>query len=150
LTILRGYVVAGRPHVQMLPMGSYDDWSRVVRAALVWAGVSDPAETQSGLQESADLERDAVAGLLRTWHGLLGSEPVTVADFLRRAEGLSSPTLRDAIVAMADSPGAGLPTSRRLGARLRNVRGRIVEGFVLERVREHTEQGATWRVRLTV
>lgn len=50
LTILRAYHVAGRP-VQHLPSwGSFEAWSEIVRAALVWVGLADPFETQRRAQ----------------------------------------------------------------------------------------------------
>ena len=41
LTILRAYVVAGRPE-KLTPMGSFTDWD-LIRGALVWLGMTDPS-----------------------------------------------------------------------------------------------------------
>ncbi|MDB5334993.1 MAG: hypothetical protein JWN70_612, partial [Planctomycetaceae bacterium] len=46
LTILRAYYVAGQPAVMLRPWGSFEDWSRTVRAPLVWCGQEDPALTR--------------------------------------------------------------------------------------------------------
>jgi hypothetical protein len=44
LTIVRAYIVAGYPIPPGLqPLGSYGEWTRLVRAPLVWLGLPDPA-----------------------------------------------------------------------------------------------------------
>lgn len=46
LTILRAFHVAGRPAQKIEEWGSFETWSGLVRAALVWTGLRDPFETQ--------------------------------------------------------------------------------------------------------
>ena len=46
LTILRAYIRAGRPELGLCPMGSFEEWSKTVRAALVWTGADDPYLTR--------------------------------------------------------------------------------------------------------
>ena len=47
LTILRAFVVAGRPGLDRLkPFGSFEAWSNLVRGALVWLGEPDPCITR--------------------------------------------------------------------------------------------------------
>lgn len=50
LTILRAYHVAGRPAQRLPSWGSFEAWSEIVRAALVWVGLTDPFETQRRAQ----------------------------------------------------------------------------------------------------
>lgn len=50
LTLLRAYHLAGRPAQRLAPWGSFGAWSSLVRGALVWAGCSDPSETQRRAQ----------------------------------------------------------------------------------------------------
>src|SRR5690606_23832657 len=46
LTVLRAFVVAGRPGLDKLtPFGRFEEWSDLVRGALVWLGEPDPCET---------------------------------------------------------------------------------------------------------
>ena len=52
LTILRAYCVAGRPKVDMMPWGRFEDWSTNVRAPLIWAGEPDPYLTREKLEEA--------------------------------------------------------------------------------------------------
>jgi hypothetical protein len=67
LTVLRGYCVAGRPDQGLPTWGSYEGWSGLVRAAVVWVGLPDPGATRLLLQEHADVAASAMAVLLAGW-----------------------------------------------------------------------------------
>lgn len=54
LTILRAYHVAGRPKQGLAAWGSFGEWSDLVRAACVWAGLVDPYRTQSRAAANMD------------------------------------------------------------------------------------------------
>jgi hypothetical protein len=49
LTVLRAYHIAGRPEMRA-PLGSFTDWSRWVRDALIWMGEADPCDTMEGMR----------------------------------------------------------------------------------------------------
>lgn len=51
LTILRAYIAAGRPVTNLPAFGSFEDWD-LVRGALVWLGLPDPALTRSAVKQS--------------------------------------------------------------------------------------------------
>ena len=57
LTVVRAYVVAGKPDVGLPPFGSFEKWSTLVRASLVWAGACDPCESREAVM--SDDERKA-------------------------------------------------------------------------------------------
>ena len=59
LTILRAWFVAGRPKAKLPAWGSFEDWSGVVRQAIVFAGQPDPAATRQEFVATAD--RDVMA-----------------------------------------------------------------------------------------
>ena len=107
LMVLRAYVVAGRPSVTMRPMGSYEAWSRVVRAPLVWLGMPDPAETQDALRETADTEHEQIHDVLTAWHDTLGDRAFTAKQILDRLQEDSlsgrERTLRDALCGWCES-----------------------------------------------
>jgi putative DNA primase/helicase len=81
LTVSRAYIAAGCPE-QLAPLASFDDWSRVVRSALVWLGREDPIKTM----EAARAE-DPVTSSLRA---LFGSWQHAVAAELKRSNQTSS------------------------------------------------------------
>lgn len=49
LTFLRGFIASGAAVDDSLILGSFEDWSRRVRAPLIWAGEPDPILTQAAL-----------------------------------------------------------------------------------------------------
>lgn len=51
LTVLRAYILAGRPDQDLTPWGSFEAWSLLVRSALVWAGQPDPCLTREVVRE---------------------------------------------------------------------------------------------------
>ena len=53
LIMIRAYIVAGRPGL-LTPIASYDDWSAMVRSALVWLGFEDPALTMELIKAEDD------------------------------------------------------------------------------------------------
>jgi hypothetical protein len=60
LTILRAYHVADRPRQTLPTWGSFPTWSRLVRGALVWTGLTDPYLTQQRASEELhEPENDA-------------------------------------------------------------------------------------------
>jgi hypothetical protein len=152
LTLLRAYIVAGRPAVTLRKMGSYEAWSAVVRAPLVWAGQPDPAETQDALRESADPEHEGLGALLHAWRAIYGDKARTarqVLGDLGDSDDHLDPkqhALHDSIAVLCDADAGRLPTLRKFGNRLRVRRGKIVRGLLLERAGD-SEDGATWRVR---
>lgn len=64
LTILRGFIAAGRPDQQLKPWGSFEEWSALVGAAIVWAGLTDPGETHTELRTTSDSEAGSLRQML--------------------------------------------------------------------------------------
>lgn len=131
LTILRGYVAAGKPSQGLTPFGSFEAWSNLVRAATVWAGLADPCDTRETVRQE-----DRSFDLLKMFiHGLeeidTGNEGVTAADIVRvlghpineDASPDPYPTLRAAVAESCPKP-----TPQKIAAALRKVRNRISEG----------------------
>ncbi len=134
LTILRGYCAAGRPTVGLKAWGSFEGWSALVRNALVWAGLPDPAETRAELDE-VDTDANTLAGLIGGWEELearVGRElgGCTIAQALDALRGDESEKqfarLRSALAELCPHPAGQLPTARRVGYGLRRFRGRVV------------------------
>lgn len=150
LTVLRAYSLAGRPDQRLRSWGSFEVWSELIRGAIVWAGLPDPAMTRDGLIAAGDARRDAHAELLTGWAELdedgLG---LTTAEALRRLDDESNrhrfEILRSAISQLTYLPLGKLPSAAKLGSQLRAVRGRIICGRRLEEVGKR-HGAAIWRV----
>ncbi len=126
LTLLRGYLLAGRPSQGLTSFGSFEAWSSVVREAIVWAGLRDPTGTCLSRDPRADALRDVHLQALLGWRRLVGGGTgLTGAQALRLLE--SGPSehqgLRAAIGELCPTR-MGLPSTRSLGNRLRGLQGR--------------------------
>ena len=140
LTILRAYVHQGRPRMKS-PLGSFDDWSMLVRDALVWAGQPDPCDGIMQLRRDSDPKFVESSNLLAAWHAHFGDRPKTAAEVSRLLSGhIPSQTTIDGGPPTADVLyGAlredkklwghdGKLDTRELGTRLRSLRDRIFDG----------------------
>jgi hypothetical protein len=146
LTILRAFVAAGRPDQGLSAFGSYESWSEVIRAPVVWVLGLDPLATRERMRVN-DVRRAALAGLVQGWGELPGATTgLTVAEALRY---LNDPNkadefaiLRDAL--LCDSRTDQLSPST-IGLRLRAARGRVVDGHCIQGDVGHTKV-IRWRV----
>jgi hypothetical protein len=157
LTILRGYYAAGAPDMSLKPWGSFEEWSAVVRNAMVWAGCDDPAETRQALMEAADSDASGLAALIAGWDELdPGRKGISASEALQRLKNDRYDAqqraceerysrLRDAVLELCPGRNGDLPDARRLGYRLRHFRGRVVAGRKLESTLDRNGV-ATWFV----
>jgi hypothetical protein len=67
LTILKAYFAAGHPSQGLTPMGSFEQWSDLIRQALIWAGEDDPNEGRKDIEAESDPEYERLATLLDAW-----------------------------------------------------------------------------------
>ncbi|MCK1354648.1 hypothetical protein IVB56_27265 [Bradyrhizobium sp. CW7] len=99
LTLVRAHLVAGAPQ-QQAPLAGFEDWSRLVRDALMWLGCADPVATQETLR-AEDPAVAALDAVLETWVealsiGKLPDEALTVRQLLDRNWGPFENQLRSA------------------------------------------------------
>jgi hypothetical protein len=130
LTIVRAYVVAGRPDMQLRPMGSYEAWTSLIRSALVWADLSDPCDTVLAIR-AADTRTDSLRAVVEAWPAA-DEEIITSVDLLDRATVGSE--WRSALLEWCPPRrGTELPNGRELGIALGKIRRRIVAGRLVDR-----------------
>src|SRR5215813_4478267 len=67
LTIVKAYFEAGCPPQNVTPMGSFEQWSDLVRQALIWAGEADPNEGRKDIEAESDPQYERLAVLLDAW-----------------------------------------------------------------------------------
>ena len=156
LTVLRAYRVAGSPK-QASPLGSFEDWSRTVRDALLWLGCADPVATLDEAREK-DPRLASLDGVIGQWIMAFGPRRISGRELISAAIEMSPairegarpeflrPDLRESLLAVAGEGGA--INSRRLGQWLGGQVGRIVGGCKI--VRDGVAHGGVqlWRLDL--
>jgi hypothetical protein len=142
LTIVEAHRLAGRPVVDVPPIGSYEEWSVACRHSLMWLGEPDPA-TSLIEQVQNDSDQDALGEFLKLWFKLFDDEPMMVREVVPYAARDSR--FADALdeIGVMDGP---VVNKKRLGWYLKLNRGRWANGFRIES--GHNSQRNTWRVLL--
>ncbi len=153
LTLLRGYVEAGRPDQGLPGWGSYESWSDVVRSAIVWLELPDPAETREDLDVGVGAEIGLIGDLIAGFDELLadlgGSATAReIVGHLAQAETQDRYTaLRGVLAELFPRLKKGeLPTAAKLAFKLRTFRGRVVAGASIDRGAK-SHRGVSWTVR---
>ena len=115
LTVLRAYHVAGRPR-QASPLGSFGEWSDLVRSALLWLGHADPVDTMEKSRTS-DPKLERLRAVMVQWRKVIGPEMISAGEAAQRASeksgtffegGRSAFThaeFREALIAVSGSGG---------------------------------------------
>lgn len=146
LTMLRATHLADPSVATVDRWGSYEEFSRVVRRALVYAGIGDPcpASARAALRNDADPQQVALGQLLQAW-----PKHASGAYLLLTARHLvdlipRSPDLSDAFEELKPGISNHL-TSQSIANVLRRYKGRVMNGL---RLRDHAERsnGRSWYV----
>ena len=146
LRVLQGYLQG--PGVSGLqPVASFGEWSRVVRGALVAAGLPDPGRALVRNVEGDD-DRDLLGHVLQVWRECFGDEPLTLRDVLQAtaaAAAASSPLgeLRALLIEVAGERGE--ISAQKLGNWVGSRAGRVVEGLRFVGL-PRTRTGVPWSV----
>lgn len=146
LTVLRAYQAAGRPPQNGNVMGTYGEWCRWVRDALLWLGDADAVRTWQPVNTD-DPEREQFAAIVAAWRAVIGLgkavnvkkaiEAATASAVDQHAAEMDGAPhnagldLLDAFKAVAPEtargPSTGIDTTR-LGYWLRQHQRRVVDG----------------------
>ena len=139
LTILAAYIRTGCPKVELLTWGSYEGWSEIVRSAVVWLDVGDPAEGKQELRQASDPEEAAMATLFTEWKLLdptgkgITTNQITARVFPPKQETPAElADLADAITTMCPKQ-----TGQQLAARFRKWHHRATAGWRLIKLAKH-------------
>jgi hypothetical protein len=106
LTIVRAWIVAGRPKTACKSLAGYGDWSDLCRQPLLWLGYADPAASVFEAM-AEDPDRETLARLLNAWHTVFGRTPTMVRDVVRQASfaGDENVEMREVLHDIADERG---------------------------------------------
>lgn len=138
LTILRAYVVAGRPKLG-LGLGSFEEWAALVAGAILYAGGVDVVSAVSSKDEQAATPTEgAVRVLFEKLHKLdKAGRGMKAADIIAAGYGgLTGPRdeeLKEAIETLCNQRKGEEPSVLRLGQRMGSYTDRVFDGLVLRK-----------------
>jgi len=142
LTVLRAYIVAGKPVQPITPYGSFEEWSGWIRSALVWLGETDPCLSRTALEDD-DPVLSALHSILPLWSHDLGPRTYTAAEVCNIAGG-------DLLVALLDVAASRRDPEKidpkRLGKWLLKYKGRVASGLRIVKGEDSDKKIAIWRV----
>ena len=153
LTVLRAYIVAGKPKQPIKNFARFEDWSGLVRSALVWLGEADPLTGREQI-EDGDPVRVKLRALLLAWYATFKTAPATSKEAVIRAnetglddEGTEQPRWPEMKEALEEhfTDKSGKVNSRYLGEFLKKYAGRVDIGarFEASGISHHA---VNWRV----
>lgn len=147
LTLVRSWVVAGRPVPDNLPtVGGFSEWSRTIGGTLAHAGVEGFLTNLDDLYDSMDSESQEWDAFLVSWYAVIGQKSTTASDLAKeigRCDALADALPSD----LADAFESRRSFNRRLGAALAKRDGvRSQCGLHIERYGSY-KRAVTWRVR---
>lgn len=135
LTILRAHAVAGFPQHSPEAIGSFEEWSAVVRDAIVFAGGADLAGLlRAGVQ--SDPKKAALATIWNAWAALdVQRIGMTSAEFLSKARGVmvggGAQCPRAEVREALDELGIDLTDTKAFGQLLNKNKKRVFGGLEL-------------------
>lgn len=129
LTIIRGWLVNGRPYTDCKPYGSYGQWCDWIRQPLLWLGVPDPVAKVFESMET-DPDRETLGRLMTAWRAAFGREATMVRTAVYHAL-YNSPELKEICMEVAEHRGE--INQQRLSRWIARHELRIVDGMRFER-----------------
>lgn len=162
LTIVRGWLAAGSPKQNARPFGRFEDFDRLVRNPLIWAGGVDPCATRARI-EKEDLSREQLARVIQLWDNVFGRTEVRVKAFedllkapaqrlaneQEREKSKAQRELRGELYDLACEVSNSRPdelNTSKLGRWLAKHQDRQVDGQRLTRGMDKHEKVALWRL----
>lgn len=125
LTIIRAWIIAGRPEVDVKPINSFDEWSELCRQPLLWLGLKDPAQCVFETM-AHDPDREQLGGFLSAWFAIYGTKSATTKDVVN--DSVCNSDLRELIVEIA-AERDGTINKKKLGWWIKRHSGRVVNGL---------------------
>jgi hypothetical protein len=128
VTVLAGYIRAGRPRQNLTPWGSFEGFSDLIRQAVVWVGEDDPGLARLTAEPGRDRGADTLQGLLAAWREMdPKNEGLTVSAALQKlTRGTDSyPVAQDVFVEVFGSDERKWSS---LAYKLRDLEGRVCQG----------------------
>ena len=139
LTVIRSYIVAGKPEIVCEPLAGFPHWSELVRKPLIWLGLLDPChELFENMQQDPD--RETLSAFLSAWHDAFKEKPKS----LNEINAFHSDVLHEVVYRIAGEANGAINT-RKLGHWLKKHQNRIVNDLILRKDREMHGR-AFWKI----
>jgi putative DNA primase/helicase len=154
LTVVRAFIVAGRPGASdLVPFQGFEGWNNNVRAALVWLGKADPAESVKSAREE-DPGRAILAQVVEAIAKQDFKHPMTAGELVRLAAETVGweqtkyvrPELHDALMAAVGAD-RGCIGANSLGKWLDRHAGRVVGGYKIVKEYDRKLKQNLWCVK---
>ena len=155
LTIVHVYRTLNRPAVRTTALGSFEAWAELIRDALVFAGASDPAETQRVLREEADTEGQAWASVIHILYATYGGDEFSASQVCSAQKpngqfsGVGGPVdparrgpLNEALLELCDGDVSPL----MIGRLFARMKGKWSDGLRLSRTDRRLSRGYKWSI----
>lgn len=145
LTIIRTWIVAGKPRTASKELGGYTVWSDICRQPILWLGLPDPVEKvfEGMVEDQTELQR-----LLNAWWGCFENSSKMLRDVTRYlADNYQDEAVLELKEVLAEIAGekGGVLNNRKLGWWLKRNENKIVDNMRI--VRERGSRSAeVWRV----
>lgn len=162
LTLLRAFVVAGRPGASDVRWGGFEGWSALIPAALRWVGAVDPMGARRGLDGDDDPERQIARAVVEGWELLHAAGSGFSSLTVKQAIGVLYPprsrhddeppdtrhdALKEAIETATSAKPGFPPATKALGDLLHRIKAKPIGGKKLVRDTTAGHGGvAKWRV----
>lgn len=156
LTILRAWWIHGRPTMNLDPWGSFEHWTKIIPACIVWLGEPNPMQTRTEI-DKLDTSKNAMLTLIACWKEMdPKGKGLTTGQVIRELyppppRGEPAPDaqpfyqdMRDAIETITGSNGK--PTSVALGVQLRQSKRRVFNKHRFEAI-EGRSNAVRWVVQ---
>lgn len=145
LTVIRAYIAAGRP-VLLDKIGSFERWN-IIREALVWLGVPDPAGAREEIFDN-DPRKGELIDLLRLWWKAFGNERLTLADLAMRHEHGNATVMAEVVTELIANTRYPTFNKKSIGKFLASKMDRIAGGLMLRSEKDSSGVKRYWVVNV--
>jgi hypothetical protein len=128
LTIIRAWIIAGKPRTPCKSLAGFGDWSDLCRQPLLQLKCADPASSIF-VAIKEDPDREQLGRLLTAWRAVFGNVPAMVREAVNKStySGNENNELKEIIHDIADERGE--INRHRLGRWIKRHEGQIVDGL---------------------
>ena len=141
LTLIQAWIAAGKPAATAKPLGSFEEWTRVIGGILEYAGISGFLANALEFYDTADIEGTIWRQFVNAWWEKFRDQPVKVSDLFPLAVELDGFDLGKGATERAQKTAFGMKLARQ--------RDRIFGDYRIEAAGTY-QRAQMWRLNPTV